>query len=38
MSTVADSVSLEGRDFLSVADLSLAEVLRLFDTAAALKA
>ena len=38
MSTVADSVSLEGRDFLSVADLSVAEVLRLFDTAAALKA
>ena len=38
MSTVEDAVSLEGRDFLSVADLSVAEVLRLFDTAAALKA
>jgi ornithine carbamoyltransferase len=38
MSTVEDAVSLEGRDLLSVADLSVAEVLRLFDTAAALKA
>jgi ornithine carbamoyltransferase len=38
MSTVEDEVSLEGRDLLSVADLSVAEVLRLFDTAAALKA
>ena len=38
MSTVADAGSLEGRDLLSVADLSVAEVLRLFDTAAALKA
>ena len=38
MSTVADVGSLEGRDLLSVADLSVAEVLRLFDTAAALKA
>ena len=38
MSTVEDAVSLEGRDFLSVADLSVAEVLRLFDTAASLKA
>ena len=36
MSTVEDVVSLEGRDLLSVADLSVAEVLRLFDTAAAL--
>jgi ornithine carbamoyltransferase len=38
MSTVADTASLEGRDLLSVADLSVAEVLRLFDTAEALKA
>jgi ornithine carbamoyltransferase len=38
MSTVEDAVSLEGRDLLSVADLSVAEVLRLFDTTAALKA
>jgi ornithine carbamoyltransferase len=38
MSTVEDAVSLEGRDLLSVADLSVPEVLRLFDTAAALKA
>ena len=38
MSTVEDAVSLEGRDLLSVADLSVAEVLRLFDTAASLKA
>ena len=38
MSTVEDAVSLEGRDFLSVADLSVPEVLRLFATAAALKA
>jgi ornithine carbamoyltransferase len=38
MSTVEGRVSLEGRDFLSVADLSVAEVLRLFDTAASLKA
>jgi len=38
MSTVEDVVSLKGRDLLSVADLSVAEVLRLFDTAAALKA
>jgi ornithine carbamoyltransferase len=38
MSTVEDAVSLEGRDFLSVADLSVAEVLRLFDTATSLKA
>ena len=38
MSTVADAGALEGRDLLSVADLSVAEVLRLFDTAAALKA
>ena len=38
MSTVEDAVSLEGRDLLSVADLSVAEVLRLFDTAATLKA
>ena len=38
MSTVGDAVSLQGRDLLSVADLSVAEVLRLFDTAAALKA
>ena len=38
MSTVEDAVSLEGRDLLSVADLSVAEVLRLFDTAADLKA
>ena len=38
MSTVEDAVSLEGRDLLSVADLSVTEVLRLFDTAAALKA
>jgi ornithine carbamoyltransferase len=37
MSTVEDAVSLEGRDLLSVADLSVAEVLRLFDTATALK-
>ena len=37
MSTVEDAVSLEGRDLLSVADLSVTEVLRLFDTAAALK-
>jgi len=38
MSTVEDAVSLEGRDLLSVADLSVPEVLRLFATAAALKA
>ena len=38
MSTVADAGALEGRDLLSVADLSVAQVLRLFDTAAALKA
>ena len=38
MSTVEDAISLEGRDLLSVADLSVAEVLRLFDTAAGLKA
>ena len=38
MSTVEGAVSLAGRDFLSVADLSVAEVLRLFDTAATLKA
>ena len=38
MSTVEDAISLEGRVFLSVADLSVAEVLRLFDTAASLKA
>ena len=37
MSPVEDTVSLQGRDLLSVADLSVAEVLRLFDTAAALK-
>ena len=38
MSSVADAGSLEGRDLLSVADLSVAEVVRLFDTAVALKA
>jgi ornithine carbamoyltransferase len=38
MSTVEDVASLEGRDLLSVADLSVAEVLRVFETAANLKA
>ena len=38
MSTVEGAVSLEGRDFLSVADLSVAEVLSVFETAASLKA
>ena len=38
MTTSAPSTSLRGRDLLSVADLTRAEVGRLFDRAAALKA
>ena len=38
MNVATDPVSLRGRDLLSVADLSVEEVLRVFDRAAELKA